>query len=80
MKDIVRRQNSEAICHQVSSASLPETLVPIAKALLEESGVDVSQMGQTTDRKWSQCLGRLVRYHPLKTVTVISFSRCILFP
>jgi hypothetical protein len=61
MKEILRRQNSAAISHQVSPASLLNGSAGNCRgALMDESGIIINLIGDRTDQRRSRCNGRLV--------------------
>jgi hypothetical protein len=65
MKYILCRQNS-SISRLVPPASLLNVATGYCqRAVADESGVISIQMGTQNRSEWSQCMGRLVRYHPL---------------
>jgi hypothetical protein len=43
-----------------------------------ESGMMRTQMGKHIRQEWLQCMGRLVRYHPVNAVTVPSYTYVII--
>jgi hypothetical protein len=69
MKEILRRQNLWPFLATFLSASLQDiSSVYCQKDLVNKSEMIKNQLGNTRYIRWSQCLGRLVRYHHV-TVT-----------
>jgi hypothetical protein len=69
-----------AIFRHVFPASLTDVSADYCQiALVDESGKIRTQMGTQKDQKWSQCLGRLVRYHPVTITVTVTNSVNIMF-
>jgi hypothetical protein len=61
MKEILHKEDSTAISHQVSPALLLVVCASnFTRSVVDESGMILTQMGSTVDQKWSKCKGRLV--------------------
>jgi hypothetical protein len=63
MKRILRGQNSLPFLAKFSFFVIRCLCCNFQTALLDESGMIRTQMGSTIDQKWSQCMGRFVRYN-----------------
>jgi hypothetical protein len=59
----------------VSHASLLRICAGYYKInLVDELRMIRTQMGNKIDQKWSQCMGRFVRYHPVKQTVTVTFK------
>jgi hypothetical protein len=79
MKEILHRQNSCPFLAKFLPASLLGVCAGYCqRALVDESAIVRTQMGTLKDLRWSQCMGRLIRYHPV-TVTVHKEKKVSIF-
>jgi hypothetical protein len=79
-KEILRMQKSAPISRRLSPASLLSgSADKCQRDLVDGLGIIRTQFGRTTDKKWSQCMGRLVQYQPL-TVKLLQSKTKVKFP